>query len=68
MNINPEKIKCVVFDFANTLCSDLYFNIPPCKCDNWTELLNTHVFDKFHKNVIETNASRAGHARHLFEF
>ena len=54
MNINPEEIKCVVFDFANTLCSDLYFNIPPCGCDNWTELLNTHVFDKFHKNVIET--------------
>jgi FMN phosphatase YigB (HAD superfamily) len=50
----PEEIKCIVFDFANTLYSGLYFNVPPRGCENWRELFNTYVFDKFDKNVIET--------------
>ena len=51
MSINPEEIKCVVFDFAGTLCSDLYFKVSPCGCEDWRELFNTYVFDK---NAIET--------------
>ena len=50
LDINPEKIKCIVFDFANTLYSGLYFNAPPCGCENWRQLFNTYIFDK---NVIE---------------
>lgn len=54
LDIDPKKIKCVVFDFANTLCSGLYFNVAPCGCENWRELFNTYIFDKFGKNLIES--------------
>ncbi|MHC5061464.1 MAG: hypothetical protein ACYTFK_10335 [Planctomycetota bacterium] len=50
LDFNPEKIKCIVFDFANTLYSGLYFNVSPCGCENWRSLFNTHIFDK---NEIE---------------
>jgi FMN phosphatase YigB (HAD superfamily) len=54
LNFNPEEIKCIVFDFANTLYSGLYFNIAPPGCENWRELFNTYVFDKSDRNAIET--------------
>ncbi len=54
MDIYPEEIKCIVFDFAGTIYSGLYFNVAPCGCENWRELFNTYVFDKFDKNMNET--------------
>ena len=54
LDFNPEEIECVVFDFANTVYSGLYFNAAPLGCGNWRELFNTYVFDKFEKNTIET--------------
>lgn len=50
---NTEEIKCIVFDFANTLYSGLYFNESPTECENWRELFDTHIFDKSGKNIIE---------------
>lgn len=45
MELDPKKIKCIVFDFANTLYSGVYFNLAPCGCQNWRELFDTYVFD-----------------------
>lgn len=53
-DFNPKEIKCIIFDFANTLYSGLYFNVHPCGYENWRELFNTCIFDKFDKNAIET--------------
>ena len=38
------QIKCVVFDFANTLSSDHYFNISPPGCPQWFEVIQKHIF------------------------
>ncbi len=44
----PKEIKCVIFDYANTLSSDLYFQTKPAKCPEWRELFDKYVFaDKY---------------------
>lgn len=42
--VKLDNIKCVVFDFANTLSSDLYFQNRPEFCPNWRELFQQYVF------------------------
>lgn len=44
--LKPKNINCIVFDFANTLCSDMYFQTHPTKCQNWRELFQEHIFKK----------------------
>jgi FMN phosphatase YigB (HAD superfamily) len=44
--MNPEKINCIIFDFADTLCSDLYFQTNPPNCRNWREIFEKHIFEK----------------------
>lgn len=41
---NSNGVKCIVFDFANTLSSDLYFQTQPEFCPNWRELFQKYVF------------------------
>lgn len=53
LQFSPEDIKCIIFDFADTLYSGSYFNIFPCGCENWRQLFNTYIFDK---DVIELKA------------
>jgi FMN phosphatase YigB (HAD superfamily) len=40
----PEEIKCIIFDYANTLSSDLYFQSKPIKCPEWRHLFDKYVF------------------------
>jgi hypothetical protein len=44
--IDQSKLKCVVFDFAFTLCSDRYFKIGPKGVPNWRSIFEEHVFYK----------------------
>jgi FMN phosphatase YigB (HAD superfamily) len=39
-----SQIKCVVFDFGNTLSSEYYFNISPPGCPQWFEFIQEHIF------------------------
>jgi hypothetical protein len=41
---NAKDIKCVIFDFANTLSSSHYFQTNPPQCPNWRKLFEEHVF------------------------
>ena len=43
-SINPEKIKCVVFDFGFTLSPDYYFNVCPVGCPQWHEVIQKVIF------------------------
>ena len=42
--IDPRKIKCVVFDFGSTLSSDPYFKISPPECPNWHAVIQEFIF------------------------
>jgi FMN phosphatase YigB (HAD superfamily) len=42
--IHPADIACIVFDFAFTLSSDLYFKVSPPECPNWQELIQRTIF------------------------
>jgi FMN phosphatase YigB (HAD superfamily) len=42
--INPELIKCVVFDFGFTLSPDYYFNVCPPGYPQWHEVIQTVIF------------------------
>ena len=43
-SIDPGRIKCVVFDFGFTLCSDYYFKVTPPGYPNWHEVIQEHIF------------------------
>ena len=43
-SINPEKIKCVVFDFGFTLSSEHYFNFSPPGCPQWHAVIQKEIF------------------------
>jgi FMN phosphatase YigB (HAD superfamily) len=42
--INPEQIKCVVFDFGFTLSPDYYFNVTPPGCPEWHAVIQKEIF------------------------
>ena len=42
--IDPEQIKCVVFDFGFTLSPDHYFNVPPPGCPHWHAVIQKVIF------------------------
>lgn len=42
--IDPEQIKCVVFDFGFTLSSDYYFNVSPPDCPQWYAVIQKVIF------------------------
>jgi hypothetical protein len=42
--INPEQIKCVVFDFGFTLSPDYYFNVSPPGCPQWHAIIQKVIF------------------------
>ena len=42
--INPEQIKCVVFDFGFTLSPDYYFNVSPPGCPQWHAVIQEVIF------------------------
>ncbi len=42
--INPEQIKCVIFDFGFTLSPDYYFNISPPGCPWWQAVIQRVIF------------------------
>ncbi len=42
--VSLVNIRCVVFDFGFTLCSDLYFNVSPPGCPEWQALFRKHIF------------------------
>ena len=42
--INPETIKCVVFDFGFTLSPDYYFNVSPPGCPQWHAVIQKVIF------------------------
>jgi len=44
--LRAADVKCVVFDYAFTLSSDLYFSFAPAGCADWRGLLNRRVFHK----------------------
>ncbi|MGB8214943.1 MAG: hypothetical protein WCE68_15450 [Anaerolineales bacterium] len=39
------QIKCVVFDFGNTLSPDYYFKIAPPGCPQWYETIQEEIFE-----------------------
>jgi FMN phosphatase YigB (HAD superfamily) len=41
---NQNEIECIVFDYANTLSSDNYFQTHPESCANWREVFQEHIF------------------------
>ena len=43
-SINPEQIKCVIFDFGFTLSPDYYFNVCPVGCPQWHEVIQKVIF------------------------
>ena len=43
-SINPEQIKCVVFDFGFTLSPDYYFNVSPPGCPQWQAVIQKVIF------------------------
>jgi hypothetical protein len=43
-SINPEQIKCVVFDFGFTLSPDYYFNFTPPGCLEWHAVIQKVIF------------------------
>jgi FMN phosphatase YigB (HAD superfamily) len=43
-SINPEQIKCVVFDFGFTLSPDHYFNVSPPGCPQWQSIIQKVIF------------------------
>jgi FMN phosphatase YigB (HAD superfamily) len=43
-SINPEQIKCVVFDFGFTLSPDYYFNVTPPGCPQWQAVIQKVIF------------------------
>ena len=42
--IDPEQIKCVVFDFGFTLSPDYYFNVNPPGCPEWHTIIQKVIF------------------------
>jgi FMN phosphatase YigB (HAD superfamily) len=42
--MHPDKTGCIVFDYANTLSSDLYFQTCPEGFPAWRALFEKHVF------------------------
>ncbi len=44
MRFHPERIRCAVFDFGFTLCSDLYFKIAPVGHPEWRSVIQEQVF------------------------
>lgn len=44
--IQPDEVKCVVFDFGFTLSPDLYFKIAPPGYPHWRDVIQQHVFDQ----------------------
>jgi hypothetical protein len=42
--VNPDDIRCIVFDFGFTLSSDLYFKIAPPECPEWLDLIQANIF------------------------
>jgi phosphoserine phosphatase len=42
--VDLARIRCVVFDFGNTLSSDWYFKYRPPECPDLQELVQRHIF------------------------
>ncbi|MCD4825590.1 MAG: haloacid dehalogenase-like hydrolase [Phycisphaerae bacterium] len=42
--VNMNEIKCVIFDFAFTLCSDFFFKVTPPECPDWFYQFQRKIF------------------------
>lgn len=42
---NLSVIKCIIFDFSGTICSDLYFQIEPTGVSDWKKILDREIFN-----------------------
>ena len=42
--VDFSDCRSVIFDFSGTVCSDLYFRMPPTNCPRWSETIQREIF------------------------
>ncbi len=42
--IDPNQIKCIIFDYGFTLSPDYYFKIAPPEFPQWRDIIQEHIF------------------------